>query len=64
MQAATFRRLASTRGARFFPSRVRLDCTFPPVFFQFGHTPGQLVKSFAVGHFVKSVPSSLASVSA
>ena len=44
--------------------RVRLDRTLPPVFLKVGHNPSQLVKCFTVGHFVKSLPSSLTSVSA
>ena len=41
-----------------------LDCTLPPVFFQLEHRPSQLLKCFTVGHFVKSLPSSLTKVKA
>src|SRR5205085_4577290 len=54
----------SVCAARPLPRRVRLDCTLPPVFFQHGHNPSQLLKCLTVGHLVKSVPSSLTSVSA
>ena len=44
--------------------RIALDFTTPPVFLNVGHRPSQLAKCFTVGHFVKSVPSSLMSVNA
>ena len=35
----------SAPAARFFPRRVRLAWTFPPVFLRFGHSPSQLRRS-------------------
>jgi hypothetical protein len=52
------------RAARFLPLRVWLDFTLPPVFFQLGHKPSQLLKCLTVGHLLMSVPNSLMSVNA
>ncbi len=50
--------------ARFFPRRVALLFTFPPLCRKLGHNPSQLVKCFTLGHLVKSAPNSLTSVNA